>query len=183
MTVLVTGATGNVGRHVVTGLLAAGRRVRALTRTPDRSGLPGGAEITGGDLTRPETYERMLDGVEAVYLFPVPETAAAFAGAARRAGVRRIVVLSSDSVTDGTDTGGHRRVELAVEDTGLEWTHVRPGEFALNKVTLWAPSIRAEGVVRSAYPDARVAPVHEADVAAVAVTALLKEGTPAAPTA
>jgi uncharacterized protein YbjT (DUF2867 family) len=95
---------------------------------------------------------------------------------ARRAGVRRVVVLSSGAVTGGVDTDFHLPVERAVEEAGLEWTHVRPGEFALNKLWLWGPSVRAERVVRDPFPDAAWFPTHERDIADVAVAALLEDG-------
>ncbi|MFI1169763.1 NAD(P)H-binding protein [Streptomyces sp. NPDC020801] len=176
MTILVTGATGNVGRHVVDRLVAAGRGVRALTRDPGAAAFPACVEVVRGDLARPRTLQAALRGVDRMYLFPVADTAPEVMAAVKDAGVRRIVVLSSDAVTDGTDIAHHLPVERAVEASGIAWTHVRPGEFALNKLSIWARSIRAEGVVRAAYPGARGVPVHEKDIAAVAVAALLEDG-------
>jgi uncharacterized protein YbjT (DUF2867 family) len=175
VTTLVTGATGNVGRLVVDRLVGAGVRVRALTRDP-AAAFPEGVEVASGDLTDPDTIVAALDGVERMYLFPVPATAREVVGLARRAGVRRIVVLSSGAVTTGHDTDYHRPVERAVEESGLEWTHVRPGEFALNKLWLWGPSIRAERVVRDPFPDLASFSVHERDIADVAAGALLHDG-------
>lgn len=175
--ILVTGATGNVGRHVVRGLVEAGQPVRALTRDPDRAALPAGVEVVRGDLTRPESLTGALDGVDRVSLFPVPEAVQGFLDVASRAGVRRIVVLSSAAAASSNGIGRrHLAVEQAVEAAGAEWTHVRPGAFASNALWNWGPSIRAEGVVRAPYGDAAVAPVHEADIAAVITTALLEEG-------
>ncbi|GAA2101130.1 NAD(P)H-binding protein [Streptomyces albiaxialis] len=173
MRVLVTGATGNVGRHVTAGLVEAGVRVRALTRDPARADLPG-AEVVRGDLTEPASVP--FDGVDRMFLFPEPSTAKEVVARAARAGVRRIVVLSSGAVTGGFDRTFHPPVERAVEESGLEWTHLRPGEFAANKLALWGPSIRAERVVRDANPDAAWFPVHERDVADVALKALLEDG-------
>jgi hypothetical protein len=70
---------------------------------------------------------------------------------------------------------GYLAVEHAVEDSGLEWTHVRPGEFAANWLD-WAASIRNERVVRRPYGGAVTQPTHEADVAAVAATAIVEDG-------
>ncbi|AYN38965.1 NAD-dependent epimerase/dehydratase family protein [Streptomyces dangxiongensis] len=180
MTVLVTGATGSVGRLVTDHLLAAGVAVRALTRDPAAAALPDGAEVWAGDLLRPHTLTAALHGVERLYLFPVPETARAVVAAAEEAGVRRIVVLSSSSVLDtsGDNHSGehHRAVERAVAESGVEWTFVRPDEFASNVLWKWAESIRTEGVVRAPYGAAPRVPVHEADVAAVAAAALLEDG-------
>ncbi|MEC3891184.1 SDR family oxidoreductase [Nocardiopsis sp. LDBS1602] len=173
MRVLVTGATGNVGRRVTAGLVEAGVSVRALTRNPARAELPG-AEIVRGDLTEPETVP--FDGVDRMFLFPEPSTAKELVERAVRSGVRRIVVLSSGAVTGGFDTTFHPPVEQAAERSGVEWTHIRPGEFAANKLALWGPSIRAERVVRDPNPDGGWYPVHEWDVADAALAALLEDG-------
>lgn len=175
MTILVTGATGNVGTEVVKHLLAAGATVRVLTRNPDAASFPPEVEVVQGDLLRPETIVPALAGITAMHLFPEPSTVAQVVDLAKQAGVRRLVVLSSDAVTDNPDDGFHRLVERAVEDSGLEWTHVRPGEFALNKRDTWAEPIR-HGYVRLAYPDAKGVPVHETDIGAVAAAALVNDG-------
>lgn len=176
MTILVTGANGGVGRLVVEGLVREKERVRALTRTPHKASFPDGVEVAGGDLTEPGGLVDALRGVERLYLFPVAATARQVVELAVEAGVRRVVVLSSGAVTGGYDTDFHLPVERAVEASGVEWTHVRPGEFMLNKLWLWGPSIRAERVVRDPLPDAPWCPVHERDIADVAVTALLGDG-------
>ncbi|RNL82824.1 SDR family oxidoreductase [Halostreptopolyspora alba] len=176
MTVLVTGATGNVGRLVVDRLLAAGVGVRAMTRTPAAARLPDEVEVVRGDLTRPDTLPPVLHGVGRMFLFPEPATARAVVERAVAAGVRRVVTLSSGAVTSGDDTDFHLPVERAVRESGLEWTHVRPGEFMLNKLWLWGPSIRAERVVHDPYPEAAWYPVHERDIADVAAAALLNGG-------
>ncbi|AHI00945.1 SDR family oxidoreductase [Kutzneria albida] len=170
-TVLVTGATGNVGRVVVRELVRSGARVRALTRDPSAAALPAGVDLVRGDLTDPEGLP--LRGVDRIYLFPVPETAREVVARAAEAGVRRIVTLSSGAVTAGLDSGFHLPVEQAVEDSGLEWTHVRAGEFALNKLFMWGPSIRDSDAIWDPFPDSPGCPMHEADIAEVAVKALL----------
>ncbi|HEU5470376.1 MAG TPA: NAD(P)H-binding protein [Actinophytocola sp.] len=180
MTILVTGATGNVGRNVVHGLVRAGVRVRALTRNPAFP-FPDDVEVVVGDLARPETVAPALAGVHALYLFPLaylkPElssfddviTTEAIVGLAAAAGVRRVVML-------GSSDPDFVHLERVVEGSGMAWTILRPGEFAVNKLNYWAPSIRAEGVVRTAYAEARGTPIHEADIADVAVAALLSDG-------
>ncbi|GGQ86019.1 NAD(P)H-binding protein [Couchioplanes azureus] len=174
---LVTGATGHVGHHVVGQLVAAGARVRASTRKPQDAAFASGVEVVQGDLTEPASMVEALRGVERMYLFPVPETAREVVELARQAGVQRIVVLSSSSVTDEANHSGqyHLQVERAVTESGLEWTMVRPDEFATNVLWKWGHGIRAEGVVRAPYPNASRALIHEADVAAVAAAALLED--------
>lgn len=179
--IVVTGATGNIGRSLVDQLLAAGAPVRALTRAPERAGLPDAAETVRADLNRPESLEAVLDGATALYLNLAAGGGDAVGQAVRaaaKAGVRRIVLNSSLSVTDTPAdeenfiARAHASAERAVRASGLEWTFVRGGMYATNALQ-WAESIKAEGVVRGAYPEAVAAPVHEADLAAVAARALL----------
>ncbi|GIF16269.1 NAD(P)H-binding protein [Actinoplanes teichomyceticus] len=175
MTILVTGATGMVGRHVVAELVNTGHRVRALTRTPSAANLPDGVEVVGGDLTDPRSLEPSLHGVERMYLFPVGRTARDVVAAAERAGVRRVVVLSGALADTDLSEDGYLAVERAVEESGLEWTHVRPGEFAANWLD-WAPAIKEARVVRRPYRAAVTQPTHEADIAAVAARVLVEDG-------
>jgi uncharacterized protein YbjT (DUF2867 family) len=186
MTILVTGATGNVGRRVVDGLVGAGQRVRVMVRDPQAARFAAGVEVVRGDFARPQTWAAALRGVERVHLFP---WARGLVEAAAEAGVRRFVVHSAGAVSLPVGAGGsaalrehlaeerigHREVESAVEATGAEWTHVRPGLLAVNALG-WAGSIRAERVVRAPYAAAGYPLVHEADVAEVAVAALLTDG-------
>ncbi|MEU9887006.1 NAD(P)H-binding protein [Sphaerisporangium sp. NPDC051011] len=179
--ILVTGATGNVGREVVDQLLAAGHDVRALTRDPGTARLPGGVEVAAGDLTLPETLPAALDGATAVFLFPVPGSAPAFLKAAKDAGVRRVVLLSSMAVDDDAEVQSnpiaafHAVIEDAVAGSGLEWTFLRPGAFAANSYQ-WAEQAKAGDVVRVPFPGAVTAPIDEADIAAVGVRALTEDG-------
>jgi uncharacterized protein YbjT (DUF2867 family) len=176
MTTLVTGATGTVGRSLVDRLLEAGEPVRALTRDPGAARFPDGVEVVGGDLADPATLRGAFDGAERLHLFPVPETAPEVMAMATAAGVRRVTVLSSGSVGAGLDTDYQLPVEQAVEASGVEWTHLRPGDFAANRLRLWGPSVRAERVVRWPFPDEAGIPIHEDDLAAVAAVALLDDG-------
>jgi uncharacterized protein YbjT (DUF2867 family) len=176
MRILVTGATGLVGRQVVEYLATKGVDVRALTRRPESAGLPVSVDVVRGDLEDPASLTSAFDSVDRMYLMAVGDTRGVV-DRAKQAGVRRIVLLSSLSAGWDNDPGGefHRAAERAVEDSGLEWTHVRPGMFAGNLLS-WADAIRTEGVVREPYAAARQAPVHELDIAEVAAAALLTDG-------
>lgn len=190
MTILVTGATGNVGRQVVAQLVRAGRPVRAMTRQPRTGRLPDSAEVVQGDFERPETWRAALEGVQSVYLFPFVYAATdhGFVDEAVKAGVTRFVVHSAAAAGFAPGTGGngalgrhlteereaHRGLELLVEASGAEWTHVRPGLLAANALQ-WADQIRTGRVVRGPYAAAGYPVVHEADVADMAVAALLTD--------
>jgi uncharacterized protein YbjT (DUF2867 family) len=169
-------ASGTVGRSLVSQLARAGEPVRAMTRDPAAARFPAGVQVVHGDLAEPGSLAAALAGVDRLHLFPYPATAPEVVDLAGRAGVRRVTVLSSGSVTAGFDTDYQLPVEQAVEASGLEWTHLRPGEFAANRLALWGPSVRAERVVRWPFADEVGVPIHEADIAAVAVLALLEDG-------
>jgi uncharacterized protein YbjT (DUF2867 family) len=182
--IFVTGATGRVGRQVVSQLLAAGASVRALTRNPDTAGLPPEVEVVRGDLTVPATLEGGLDGIDAVFLVWTAAADAAPAAMDRMAErARRIVYLTAPHRTPhpffqqpNPLAALHLANERLIEATGLQWTFLRPGMFAANALSWWAPQIRAGDVVRWPYAAAPTAPIHERDIAAVAIRALLEDG-------
>lgn len=172
--VLVTGATGNVGRSVVEQLLAAGQPVRAMTRDPGRARFPSGVAVVRGDMAQPATLPAALEGVDRAFLFPAGVTA--LLEAARGGPLRRVVLMSSAAVAMGGDNAiarGHAPQEEAVRRSGLEWILLRPGAFMVNDLA-WAAQIR-DGVVRAPFGDASSAPIDERDIAAVAVRALLAD--------
>jgi uncharacterized protein YbjT (DUF2867 family) len=178
--ILVTGATGTVGREVVDQLLAAGAEVRATTREPAVAGLPAGVEVRRADLREPATLTDALDGVDRAYLFPVPGALAPFLELAAEHRLDRVVLLSSNAVEhEPVNHIGrvHAECEYAVVNSGLPWTVLRPGAFMSNDLR-WAPEIRATGVVRAPYGQGTTAPVDERDIAAVAVRALLDGDEP-----
>jgi uncharacterized protein YbjT (DUF2867 family) len=167
-----------VGGAVLTGLLAAGQVVRASSRDPRAGVLPDGIEVVRADLTEPTSLPDALAGVDKVFLYAHPQAAVEFGAAARRAGVEHVVLLSSSSVLSPDAESNpialhHLAVERALEGAGLSWTFVRPGYFATN--TLRWQSIRAERVLRTAFPEGTASPVHERDIAEVAVRALLDD--------
>jgi uncharacterized protein YbjT (DUF2867 family) len=141
-------------------------------------------EIVRGDLTAPETLDASLDGVEGVFLVWTAPTATAGAVLERIARhARRVVLLSSPNKTPhplfqqpNALRAQHELVEQLVEGSGIEWTILRPGMFSAPARTWWAPQIRAGNVVRWPYGSVPTAPIHERDMAAVAVRCLCEDG-------
>lgn len=175
MVTVVFGARGSVGRHVASGLHAAGEDVRPTSRNP------GGSDLVAADLDRPETLPAALEGAGKVFLYAHPDHAEGFVAAAEAAGVRHVVLLSSSSVVGrDADTNPialrHRAVETALEGSRLDWTFIRPAMFATNTLWWWREPVRAGGPIRLPYPEALTAPVYEKDLAAIAVTALTGSG-------
>ncbi|MCS0637045.1 NAD(P)H-binding protein [Streptomyces sp. LP05-1] len=183
--VLVTGATGRVGRVVIDELLAAGVPVRALLRRPEAAAtLPAEVEVFTGDLTVPESLDPALRGAGAVFLVWTAPPGSAEAVVERLAAhVRRIVFLSSPHRTPhpffeqpNPMAVLHAGIEQLIAATGLDSTVIRPGMLASNAPAWWAPAIRAGEVVRWPYGAAESAPVDDRDVAAVAARTLWQGG-------
>jgi uncharacterized protein YbjT (DUF2867 family) len=178
--VLVTGATGRVGRLVVAQLLKAAVPVRALTRRPEAAGLPAGVEVVSGDLTVPESLDPALRDVSAVFLVWTAGAATVPAVVQRLARyARRVVLLSSPHQTPhpffqqpNPMAALHAEIERQIAAAGIESTIVRPGMFASNARGWWADSIRGGDTVRWPYGAAETAPIDERDIAAVAARAL-----------
>lgn len=176
--VLVIGATGKVGRHVVTGLLERGADVRALVREPLTAGLPDAVTVVQGALEDPAAVATAAAGAEAAFLlWPSFDAAGADAvvdAVAAHAG--HLVYLSAARLQhdeSGVMEGVWADVERAVERSGVTWTFVRAGGFAANTLE-WTEQIRAGDTVSIPYPDAARSLVHERDIADVAVRALLE---------
>lgn len=176
--ILVTGATGTVGNQVARILASTGEAVHALTRNPERTSFPSGVRVTRGDFTDPSTLEAAARDADAIFLM-LPATDADLERAIAQAAphVDRIVFLSSALVS--IDTTGesfiarkHASVENAIKATGVDWTILRPGYFASNALRWWLPQLRASDVLRWPYPGARFAPIHERDMAEIAVVGL-----------
>ncbi|WP_405434629.1 SDR family oxidoreductase [Streptomyces anulatus] len=170
---VVTGATGTLGRHVVDGLLSSGRPVRAVSRRPRQSKLPSAVEVVAGDLHEPSTLGTAFETARALVLIAVPDSAVEVVARARAAGIEHIVVVSSAAVTAGHDTTYNLPVERAVRASGLDWSIVRPGEFATNALLVWGPSILSARRVVEPFPDQAGNPIHEQDIADVVVADLL----------
>jgi len=185
MVILVTGATGKIGREVVRQLAAIGAPTRALVRDPARAShirLPG-VEIVVGDMEKPETLPGALSGVDFVFLLSSAsqEQVAAQGNvveAAGRAGARHIVKISVAGGPDaGTQIGRwHWTTEKQIEASGIGFTMLRPNLLMQQALATYAPSIAATGTFSAPFGTGKVALVDARDVAAVAVCALTGEG-------
>ncbi|HEY3681790.1 MAG TPA: NAD(P)H-binding protein [Streptosporangiaceae bacterium] len=182
--ILVTGATGVVGRPLVQQLAEAGAEVRAVSRDPYNAGLPEGVEVVAGDPGDAATMTAALAGVTAMFLNPrtVGTAAEKLLALAREQGVRRVVAMSAINVEWALDRQPSRlngdfnkEVEEAVTASGMEWACLRSGVYAVNTIGMWAGQLRAGDVVRGAYPDGAWASLHEADIAAVGAHGLLTD--------
>ena len=183
--VLVTGATGRVGRAVVDLLIDAGVPVRALARRSEAAAtLPANVEVVGGDLTVPESLDAALRDVSATFLVWTAPPSTAPAVVQRIATyAQRVVFLSAPHKTPhpffqqpNPMAVLYADIERRIAAAGLEWTIIRPGMFASNALAWWAPAIRADGTIRWPYAAAETAPIDDRDVAAVAARTLYQDG-------
>lgn len=173
--IVVTGATGNVGRPLVETLAAAGEQVTAVSRRAQE--LPAGVRSFQADMSEPESLKPALEGAEAAFLLTSPDFLAngdlgSVVNVVRAAGVQRVVLLSSQGV------GTHRHpsaLEDVVTESGLEWTMLRPGNFNSNAFQ-WAESIRTRRVLEAPFGDVALPAVDPADIADVAAVALREPG-------
>lgn len=177
MTIVVTGATGNVGRPLVAELVTAGARVRAVTRTPDTAGFPSSVEVVG-------SAADALPGASAVFLNSraLGERLPEVVSQCLRAGVEKLVALSAINADDDFSRqpsrfrgDRNREVEQLAVGSGLAWVSLRPGVFATNFAGMWSAQLRAGDVVAGPYAAASSAPIVESDIASVAARALLTD--------
>ncbi|MEV6276521.1 NAD(P)H-binding protein [Nocardia sp. NPDC051832] len=178
--IVVTGATGNVGRPLVRMLAEAGEKVTAVARTLPAE-LPDGVQAVSADIT--DAGSLPFDGAEQLFLLFAPGSFAAdvpaILSAAKDAGVRRVVLLSSQGVATRPESVSHgqlgRAIETAVQDSGLEWTILRPGGFQSNTFA-WTESVREQRVAAAPFGDVAIPFVDPDDIAAVAAAVLVQDG-------
>ena len=179
--ILITGATGHIGKELIPILLETGQPIRVLVRDERKvAHLDACVERVVGDLDKPETLVPAVKNVERIFLVTY-ETRQDInvIEAAKRAGVRQIVKLSTLEATDHKIQVGkwHYEREELIRASGLDWTFLRPGMFMSNSIEWWADSIKGQGSVF--FPGGKkgkVAPVDPRDVARVAALALTQPG-------
>ncbi len=180
MSIVVTGATGNVGRPLVAELAAAGARVRAVTRSPETAQFPAHVEVVG-------STAEALPGASAVFLNsralgPDIQELANVVAQCRDDGVTKLVALSAINADDDFSRQPSRfrgdrnkEVEQLAVSSGLAWVSLRPTVFATNFAGMWSAQIRGGDVVAGPYAAASTAPIADSDISAVAAHALLTD--------
>jgi uncharacterized protein YbjT (DUF2867 family) len=175
--ILVTGATGTIGREVVAELRRLGASFRLAVRSPEKA---SGADAVAFDFSKPETFGPALKGVQTLFLLSPPgqnELEAPVIDAAKPAGVRRIVRLSVWGAEKEAFVFSkpHRAMEKRVEASGVAWTFLRPNGFMQNYRNMHAESIRTRGEIVLPAGDSRHSIIDARDVGAVGAR-LLTEG-------
>lgn len=180
--ILVSGATGNVGREVSKGLFVRGTAVRAAVRSKEKAQglLPNGVELVTMELARQDSMKQALDGVDtAILITPLNPNmvnmSLNFVEQAKNSGIKHIVKLSGMGAQMEAITMAkwHREVERAIENSGISFTFLRPNSFMQNYVNFFGDSIRTQGVFYLPLGDGKVSLVDTRDIAAVALEVLL----------
>jgi len=178
--ILVTGASGTVGKAVLNEVARSGAKHKAMYRSPDEAAKAAkGTPTVVADFAKKETLASALRDVESVYLVcsPIPDLVQLETNvieASTAAGVKHIVLNSALGAGDYAKSfpSWHRKVEDKLRSTGISFTILRPNSFHQNVATYFAPSIRAQGVFYSSMGRARVSFLDVRDIALVAAKAL-----------
>lgn len=180
--ILVTGATGNIGKHLARQLAEMGQRTRVLVRDPSKFDTSGAAlEIVQGDLNQPDALESAFRGVVKLFLLSpgpdVPAQDTALVQASQHASLNHVVMLSSLGAELGGIGGGrpHMPGEKLLQDSGIPWTILHPSEFMTNTLW-WSESIRSAGAIFVPTGTGRIGFIDPADIAAVAAHVLTSPG-------
>lgn len=188
MTILVTGATGTVGRQVVEQLAKRGADVRALVRDPAKANFPAGVAVAQGDLLDVDSLRSAFSAVSTLFLLNavVPDefTQALIAlNLAREAGIERIVYLSvihSDLYVNVPHFAGKFAVERMIEQMGYSATILRPAYFMNNDLTI-KDVVTGYGVYPMPIGGKGLAMIDARDIGEIAAIELIRREQAAAP--
>lgn len=179
--IIVTGATGNVGRALIDLLVDARLPVRAACRNPQAANLPEAVEVYRGSVDDGDMPDAAFEGVERAISLTVesnlPRHAENLVALGKRHGLRHVVLVSSLACEMSGENflkGDHYRAEQTYMQSGLDWTILRSGVFNTNTAT-WAPEIRATGTVHNYLRNDPYACIATGDIAAVAATCLASD--------
>jgi uncharacterized protein YbjT (DUF2867 family) len=183
MKVLVTGATGNVGRQVVNNLHVRGVEVRALARKPEAARFPAGVEVVAGDLSNPESVREAVKGVDKLFLLNAvvaDELTQALItyGIATQAGIKHVTYVSvykADRFLDVPHFASKLAVESAIHEFGTPYTILRPGYFFQNDLTL-RPLLQQAGIYPMPIGTVGISAIDSRDVAEGAAITLTESG-------
>ncbi|MGY3150339.1 uncharacterized protein YbjT (DUF2867 family) [Bradyrhizobium sp. USDA 3397] len=188
MTILVTGATGTIGRNVVEQLVKRGADVRALVRNPEKANLPAGVAVAQGDLLDVDSVRAAFSGVSTLFLLNavVPDEftqALTTLNLAREAGIERFVYLSvihSDLYVNVPHFAGKFGVERMIEQMGFKATILRPAYFMNNELMI-KDAVTGYGVYPMPIGSKGLAMIDARDIGEIAAIELIRRETSAAP--
>jgi uncharacterized protein YbjT (DUF2867 family) len=180
--ILITGASGNVGKEVLKQITQTGVEVRAAFQSVSKAGgAPSGVEIVAVDYNQAESLQTALKGVDRVFLVgpPTAELTVLERNAMdviAQSDVRRVVKLSAMGGREAVFPRQHAQSEEYIQATGVPYTFLRPNGFMQNMINYNAPTINTQSAFYGSEGDGRVSQIDIRDVAAVAVKTLTEDG-------
>jgi len=177
--ILISGATGNVGKELVKQLLDKSAQIRVLIRDERKAAdFDHRVEVAVGDLDKPDTLATAMQGVDRLFFVtPVTEQVLNLLKAAKQGGVKHVVKLSTIEANRSLGPGKwHREQEELIKSMGFAWTFIRPTMFMSNTIEWWSATIKMQNAVYFPGGNGKVPPVDARDVAAVAGTVLMGPG-------
>jgi uncharacterized protein YbjT (DUF2867 family) len=184
--ILITGATGKIGKDLVLDLLARQSNFKVMVRSKEaaKEFEAKGIKAVQGDFERPETFAGALANVKSVFLLttPRPDQVAIerkFLAACKSKGVKHVVRLSAIGANPWAASAllrNHGKCEAELEDSGLTWTILRPSIFMQNLAPFIGPTVAKESTLYAPAGEARMPWVDTRDIAAVAGTVLTTKG-------
>jgi uncharacterized protein YbjT (DUF2867 family) len=186
--ILVTGASGNIGSEIVKQLLAVAPAVSIKAAVHSRQNVKkvkdgDRVKVIPIDYNESDTLRQALKDVDKLFLLTpdVPNAVHLASNAvteAKKAGIRHIVkqsVMGADLEADVGTMRLHRQVEEIIEQSEIPFTFLRPNEFMQNFINFHSPSIKGNNAFYIPLEDAKVSLVDVRDIAAVAVKSLTDE--------
>ena len=179
--ILITGASGNIGREVLKHTMATGTNIRAAYQDASKADAPSGVEVATVDFNQPETLKAALQGVDRVFLVGPPSAQLALleqkaVDVIRHAGIKQLVKLSAMGDRAATFPRQHAESEDYIRSTGIPYTFLRPNGFMQNLVNYNAGTINAQNAFYGSEGDGKVSHIDIRDIAAVAAKVLTEDG-------
>jgi len=180
--ILITGASGNVGKEVLKQIAATGAKIRAAFQTVSKAAAAlSGVEVVTMDYNQPQTLQAALKGVERVFLVgpPTPNLTALERKATdeiKQSGVRHVVKLSAMGGRDANFPRQHADSEDYIKSSGVAYTFLRPNGFMQNFVTYNGATINTQNAFYGSQGEGEVSHIDLRDIAAIAVKTLTQDG-------
>ncbi|MBI5207342.1 MAG: SDR family oxidoreductase [Candidatus Firestonebacteria bacterium] len=184
--ILLTGATGNIGKQLTKEFLSAGKFIRLGVHSAEKAASLKNdkCEIVEMDFFNPGNLEKVLDGIEKVFfLTPLAPNMVLmsknFIDTAKKAKVKHIVRLSglgADIEPGIMLSRWHREIEKIIMDSSIDYTFLRPNSFMQNYIAYTSTSIKNNSAFYLPLEDAKISLVDVRDIASVAFKALTENG-------
>ena len=179
--ILITGASGNVGREVLKQTAQTGAKIRAAYQDVGKVNAPSGIEVATVDFGQPETLKVALQGVDRVFLVRpptarLPSLEQKAVDVIKHSNIQQLVKLSAMGGRDATFPRQHAESEDYILSTGIPYTFLRPNGFMQNLINYSVGTINAQNAFYGSEGDGKISHIDIRDIAAVAAKILSEDG-------